>query len=96
MLTDRSYPSVKRPDDKEKTTGWMMVKSKKAGEAFSATVDIDFGYLTKNISRFFLRAFRSEWHFAEMPTKITFYFSTDGKDYIYVGNPTTLSDVTAA
>ena len=96
MLTDRSYPSVKRPDDKEKTTGWMMVKSKKAVEAFSATVDIDFGYLTKNISRFFLRAFRSEWHFAEMPTKITFYFSTDGKDYIYVGNPTTLSDVTAA
>ena len=95
MLTDRAYVSVKHPDDKEKTYGWMMVKGKEAGKTFSATVDIDFGRLTTNVSRFYLRAFRSEWHFAEMPSRITFYYSTDGKNYVNIGNPTTLSDVTA-
>lgn len=95
ILTDRAYVSVKRPDDKEKTVGWMMVEGKEKGKPFSATVDIDFGHLATNISRFYLRAFRSEWHFAEMPDKITFYYSTDGKDYVNIGNPTTLSDVTA-
>ena len=95
ILTDRAYVSVKRPDDKEKTVGWMMVKGKEEGKPFSATVDIDFGHLATNVSRFYLRAFRSEWHLAEMPDKITFYYSTDGNNYVNIGNPTTLSDVTA-
>ncbi|MBR5779401.1 MAG: N-acetylmuramoyl-L-alanine amidase [Clostridia bacterium] len=73
----------------------MMVKGKEEGKPFSATVDIDFGHLATNVSRFYLRAFRSEWHLAEMPDKITFYYSTDGNNYVNIGNPTTLSDVTA-
>ena len=96
MLTDRSYSSISSNASISSVSGWMMVKSKDGKNTFSATVDIDFGYIAQDVRKFYLRAFRNPRLEAEMPSKIQFYYSLDGKDYIKVGDAKTLSDVTAS
>lgn len=94
MLTDRVYTSVTAKSASAEVVGWMMVKGNEGKDGFSATVDIDFGYIASDVCRFYLRAFRNPTLNAEMPDEIKFYYSVDGKDYIKLGDAKTRSDIT--
>jgi len=93
MLTDRKYTLAKPQDDDDRTEGWVMIKSYDDSTDFRATVTIDFGFYAKDITRFYLRAFRSTSLLAEMPERIRFYISADGDSYEYMGDGSTMTDL---
>lgn len=92
MLTDMKYTTAK-PKDGSETEGWVMIKSYNNSADFRATVTIDFGFYAKDITRFYLRAFRSTELFAEMPERIRFYISEDGESFTYMGYGSTMTDL---
>lgn len=96
MLTDRRYTSAKPLDEDEPTVGWVMVGAKDKSSNFRMTVDIDFGFFAKDICRLYLRAFKSDELGAAMPSEIRFYTSDDGENYSFVGNGTTMTNVSAS
>lgn len=93
MLTDRVYTNAKPKDDDEKTEGWVMIKSYDGETDYRATVTVDFGFTAKDVDRFYLRAFRSTELNAEMPQSIRFYASADGESFEYLGDGTTMTDL---
>ncbi len=92
MLTDLKYTTAK-PVDGSKTLGWVMIGSASGNSDFSVTVTLDFGFVAKDVCRFYLRAFRSTELKAETPKAAKFYASEDGKNFEFVGNGTTLTDL---
>ncbi len=93
MLTDRIYTNAKPKSEREKTEGWVMIGSKDGKTDYRATVTVDIGFCAKDVVRFYLRAFRSTALGAEMPARIRFYVSEDGEEFTYIGEPTTMTDI---
>ncbi len=93
MLTDLIYTSAKIGSN-EKGEGWVRIKSKNSS-AYSASVTLDFGFVANDVFRLYLRAFRGSSFKAEMPKKISFYASSDGKSFEYIGNGTTVTNLNA-
>ncbi len=92
-LTDTKYTSVEVEDGKADYSGWTVIKSYNGTADFRATINIDLGFTAKDISLFFLRAYKNVEVGADMPTSIKFYVSKDGSNYSQVGKATTTTDI---
>lgn len=92
MLTDRKYTLAKPLHTHDVTEGWVMISAIDPGKAFSATVDMDFGFTAVDVCRFYLRAYKGDELLAVMPDRISFYVSENGTDYSFLGVGTTLTD----
>ncbi|MBO5870035.1 MAG: N-acetylmuramoyl-L-alanine amidase, partial [Clostridia bacterium] len=92
MLTDLVFSYAKTLDTGKKGAGWVRMKSKN-GSDYTATVTLDLGFLSKDICRLYVRAYRNSQFKCEMPKKISFYVSSDGYSFYYMGVPTTKTDV---
>ncbi len=95
-LTDTKYSTVEVEDGIADYNGWTVIKSYDGKTDFRATVNINLGFTAKDISLFFLRAYKNLEVGADMPNSIKFYVSEDGSSYKSVGTASTTTDISGS
>lgn len=93
MLTDRIYTNAKPLNDRDKTEGWVMVESYDGATDYTATITVDMGFCAKSLVRFYLRAYRGSEFGADLPQKVSFYISDNGKKFELLGEGETTVDI---